>query len=86
MKHEISKENGWTVIHLDPGNTVLCDFCNKDYTTSDESGGILFGSKATCPDCTPRILEGAKKYGEEHYINATCPAEMSFADWVRSLR
>lgn len=44
----------WTVINVDPGNMVLCDFCNKDYTEDTISvGGILFSGHACCPDCLP---------------------------------
>ena len=62
---------------------VLCDFCGDDWSESHESGGILFQSKATCPRCTPRILACDAKYNEEHRIRATCPPDMSFADWVK---
>jgi hypothetical protein len=40
---------------IDIGNTVLCDFCNMDYTESDEPGGCLMGSYAICPRCTPKL-------------------------------
>lgn len=62
---------------------VLCDFCGDDWSERTESGGILFQSKATCPQCTPRLLESARKYNEEHFIRGKCPSDMSFADWVR---
>lgn len=71
------------IIKVDPGNIVLCDSCNEDYTESEESGGILFRSYAYCPKCAKRAEKSAKKYGEEHYIRARCPSNKSFANWVR---
>ncbi len=39
------------VIWLEMGDRVVCDYCNADFTDSDESGGIYgFGSKAICPE------------------------------------
>lgn len=73
MKHET------TIL----GDIVICDLCGKDYTNSNEKGGITFGSKACCPDCTPGILKSAKKYNEESYIKSRCPKDKSFAQWVR---
>jgi len=67
------------------GDKVNCDLCNKDYTDSDESGGVEFGSKAVCPDCTPGILKSVKKYNEEEHIKRRCPKDMSFANWVRNI-
>ena len=64
------------------GDTVICDICNKDWTGDDTSGGILVGSYAVCPDCTPKKLKDLEKYNEMHCINARCPEKMSFADWV----
>ncbi len=78
--------DNFNIIKIDPGDTVLCDLCNKDYTNSDESGGFLFQSKAVCPECAPRFLAGVKKYGEEMFIKGYCPPDMSFADWIRSIR
>ncbi len=74
---------GFNVITIDPGDTVLCDYCNKEFTDSKAIGGLLFGSKAACPECAGRIEDGAKRYGEEQYIRARCPEGMAFADWVR---
>ena len=65
------------------GDTVLCDMCNKDYTDSDEKGGIQFQSKAVCPTCTPQIEESAQKYYETEFIKNRCPKGKSFAQWVR---
>lgn len=68
------------------GQTVLCDWCDADWTARPESGGFLFGSKATCPDCAPRLEAGAKAHGEESFIRARCPEGTSFAGWVRNMR
>lgn len=70
-------------ITIEPGNSVVCDACNDDYTHSDAVGGLLFQSKAICPNCSPKWEAGAKEYGETHLIKARCPADKSFADWVR---
>lgn len=71
------------IVYVDMGNMVVCDYCNKDYTNLKDEDGILFGANAVCPDCQKRVEESAKKYHEEHYIQARCPKGMSFADWVR---
>lgn len=68
------------------GGNVWCDWCDADWTARTESGGLLFQSKATCPDCVPRIEASARGYGEERFIRARCPEGMSFADWVRGMR
>ena len=73
-------------ITVEPGKTVLCDFCDKDYTNSNAHGGILFQSKAVCPECTPKLLQDIEKYGEEDLIRARCPESLSFRDWVYTLR
>jgi hypothetical protein len=39
------------IITIDPGRTVVCDDCNADYTDSPDTGGLLFGSRAICPQC-----------------------------------
>ncbi len=71
-------------ITIDIGDTVLCDYCDKDYTNSNETGGILIGSYATCPSCVPRMMTKLIEYNEMHYIKAECPKNMPFADWVRN--
>ena len=71
-----------TVIIIDPGNVVLCDLCNEDYTSRDDVGGFVFQSKAVCPECAPKMLEDIKEYGEEHFIRGRCDGR-SFADWIR---
>jgi hypothetical protein len=71
---------------FDLGLSVFCDFCDGDFTSSDATGGLLFESKAVCPDCTPGLEANAKSYGEEKYIRARCPEGVSFAGWVRGMR
>ena len=53
---------------FDIGETVVCDLCNKDYTNSEAQGGLLFVSKGVCPDCIPRLVADAEKYGETEFI------------------
>ena len=77
---------GWTVINIDAGDCVLCDVCNKDYTTSNESGGLIFSSNAVCPKCTAQLLADVVVYGELNFICAQCPEGQSFADFVRQYR
>lgn len=74
------------IIHVEPGEEVICDWCNANMTASVETGGMLFGTKGCCPKCTEAMLPKIKGYGEEHYIRARCPEGMSFADWIRSIR
>lgn len=71
---------------IDIGNTVICDSCNKDFTNLEDTGGILFGTYAYCPDCTPRMLRSIKKYGEQRYIKARCPEGMQYRHWILQLR
>lgn len=81
--HAPTPLQGAMVITLEPGHNVVCDDCNKDYTDSDELGGLQFQSKAIGPCCVQSWLDGAKKHSEEHFIRARCPDGKSFADWVR---
>jgi hypothetical protein len=74
---------GATLIEIDPGNTVLCDLCNANYTDRSDSGGFMFQSKAVCPSCAVEFEASVKGYGEESMIGARCPAGVAFADWVR---
>ena len=42
------------------GDTVICDYCGRDYTESDEKGGLIVGSYAVCPQCErPALLKDA---------------------------
>lgn len=74
------------VIEIDPGNKVVCDFCDTDYTDSKECGGLLFQSKAVCPKCEPALIRSAESYDEMRFVRGHCPEFMAFADWIRSLR
>jgi hypothetical protein len=74
------------VSSIDIGETVICDICNKDWTDSTESGGLLFGSKAVCPRCAPAVQKDAIRFGETEHIRAYCPEGKSFKDWVVDLR
>jgi hypothetical protein len=83
----VEEKDGFKVIKIDMGETVICDwFCNKDWTENTKSGGFLFGSKAICPDCAEECLAGIRKHKEEGMIRFACPEDVSFADWVRSMR
>jgi len=73
-------------ITVDMGDTVLCDFCNKDFTDSNVTGGFLFQAKAVCPDCSEHFLANVKKYNETKYIRGYCPEGMSFSNWIRTFR
>jgi len=78
--------NGVTVIRIEPGNTVLCDLCNEDYTNSDEPGGFLFSGKAVCPVCADKFLTTIKFYNEEHFIRAYAKENETFRDFVYRIR
>lgn len=71
---------------FDMGRRVLCDSCDGDWTEREESGGILFVSKAICPECAPRWENSARAFGETGHIRARCVPGMAFSDWVRELR
>lgn len=86
MSFEIFFGAGSFNIIIDPGNVVLCDFCDEDYTESDETGGFLFGRKAVCPHCAGKTMASIRRYKEEEYVAGVCPESMPFADWIRSIR
>lgn len=65
---------------VDIGRIVVCDFCDADHTDTTVSGGVIFGSKAVCPTCAPRVQ------GEPEHIKARCPDGQSFGDFVRAYR
>lgn len=73
------------VIHLNPGNLIICDSCNIDYTSSDKIGGVLFNRNAYCPNCYDRIIASAKKYNEEKYLIHSL-ADETFRDFVYRIR
>lgn len=68
-----------TIIHVGP--FVACDVCNEDFTNRTDTGGVLWGSYAVCPDC---VKDDAFKVAKR--IKATCPPGMQFRHWVISLR
>lgn len=71
---------------IDIGNHVECDFCSKDYTGSDEIGGLLFGSKGVCPDCSPALLISVKEYNEQAFIKAYAKENEPFREFILRLR
>jgi hypothetical protein len=80
-------EDSWDfVIEVDPGNEVICDYCNGDFTDSTETGGMIVSSWAVCPRCEPATMVSLTGYGELHTIDSTCPDGMSFGDFVRASR
>jgi hypothetical protein len=68
------------------GLDVVCDICDGDWTGSPQSGGLLFGSYAICPDCQDEQLRKIKGFGEEEHIRGFCPPQLSFADFVVTMR
>lgn len=77
-KHNQTMSQKKTINIIDIGDTVVCDYCNDDYTNSDESGGILLHNEAVCPMCAT-----VERYQR---AEAICPPDMSFKDWVLKLR
>jgi hypothetical protein len=67
---------------LDPGDHVICDHCNEDYSTSNMEGGVIFQSKAYCPQCAPALLEDVRRFGEERFVRAVCPDGTTFKQFV----
>ncbi len=66
------------------GNIVVCDQCDIDYTSRDDRGGIILGSNAFCPSCTPKMLADVARHREEHYIRARCQRDrVLFRDVAR---
>ena len=78
--------DGSTRITLEPGRRVVCDSCDEEWTDRPESGGLLFQSKAICPECISKWEADIERFGEQRYIRGHCPAGVSFADWVRGMR
>lgn len=68
------------------GDVVVCDVCDLDFTSSEQSGGFIFGSYAYCSACAAKALPDIKSYGEDRLIRACCPPGQSFADFVREFR
>lgn len=78
--------NGVKVIRIEPGNTVLCDLCNEDYTNSDEPGGFLFSGKAVCPKCAYEFMKNVEKYNETHFVTDRARSYESFREFVYRIR
>lgn len=55
---------------------VVCDFCNGDFTDSEEQGGSLVGSYALCPECAKKMKKADQRAREGQ----------TFADFVREVR
>lgn len=66
------------VWQIDIGDAVVCDFCNRDYTESEEVGGLIVGSYAVCPQCENHAL-----LKDADYVSR--PGE-SFKDFVLRTR
>lgn len=71
---------------VDIGDTVVCDVCDEDYTQRPDIGGFIFGSYAYCPTCATKHLPDIVRAMEETAIKARCPADQSFADFIRAYR
>ena len=68
----------WEVIATcDPGDEVICDFCNDSYTESEETGGSAIGTWAICPKCTKDLKEEPDQRAEK---------SETFRDFVYRLR
>lgn len=77
----------FTVIKIDPGNVVLCDICNRDYTNDTTSiGGMLFTGHAICPVCLDEFMIGVRKYKEERFIKKVAMPNETFRDFVYRIR
>lgn len=71
---------------IEVGDSARCDFCGDEYRGRPDPGGILFQSKAVCPQCAPKLEADAALYGETSFIRARCPPGVSFHAWVMGLR
>jgi hypothetical protein len=77
----------FTFIKIDVGETVLCDYCNTDYTNDDETtGGILFSGHAVCPLCLNETMKNIKKYREERFIQLVAKEDETFRNFVYRIR
>lgn len=75
------------IVHQTFITEVLCDCCNKLYTSdSTETGGILFDTRAVCPACAPGWIENAKVYGETSHIKDRARDGETFYSFVQRLR
>lgn len=76
----MDKDDMELIEHIDMGDEVLCDSCNKDYTHSDEVGGAQFGSYAVCPDCVGQWIANSS-LGERAAMVEAKPGQ-TFRDFV----
>ena len=81
---EIVEDVFYEVVKRDD-SSVRCDLCNKDWTESNVSGGIMFAGKSCCPECEPGMEEKALREGAEHYITARGPQSLSYSDWTTKI-
>lgn len=85
-------QDKWDEANANPGKaipvgaTVVCDSCDKDYTGSLVMGGMIFGSRAICPECEPKWRADIKKYDEERFIKATAAKGQTFREFVIAYR
>jgi hypothetical protein len=75
-----------SIQQIDVGDHVECDGCCKNFTKSDESGGILFTSKGYGPCCVARMEKTIAGCEEQRFIKGRCPPGMSFKDWILKIR
>lgn len=68
-----------TLVGLGTYPTVICDYCGKDWTGRDESGGGAWGVTIVCPECEPRLNKGFPCINREW---TPCPTHMSFYEFV----
>lgn len=69
------------------GNNIFCAWCCKAYSGHDKGKGFVFGITVCCPNCDERITKLIAKgplEGMRHIKR--CPKDMSFWQWVLSLR
>lgn len=83
---EFFKSMGFEVIEIDAGDTVLCDICNRDYSNSDEKGGLVFSGKAVCPVCEKVVRASICKHNETEFIRAECRPDQTFREFVLEYR
>jgi hypothetical protein len=74
------------IFEIDIGDSVVCDFCNADYTNSDKEGGFVIDGYGVCPDCAPDHLKTVKECNEENHISHRCPAGVSFKRFILAVR
>lgn len=71
---------------INHNNIVLCDFCNGDFTNSDEKGGFLFSTYAVCPLCEVTAMDDISKNQEERFISDRAEEGESFKNFVTRIR